>query len=103
MKDDSIAKRFAVELHVFSHLLVADIFELCERAKVLNTALKQALYAKSDKHTTFEEAGPPFRSRRASTAFLFQNFNCHVKIYFLFVTELGSSPILHIVDYATPF
>ena len=92
------AKRFAVKLHSFSHLSVEDMKTICNRAGVLTREIEAALAEAFEKCTSCKQTGRPLNSRSVSLGKVLAEFNSHVQIDFLYVTEIGPKPILHVID-----
>ena len=64
---------------------------------------KQAFKVAFDKFTLCKSTGRPVRSRKVSLGKAFPSFNQHVQVDCMFIGEMKTLPMLHMVDTSTAF
>jgi len=101
--DSKYARMFAVRLHTFTHLTPNDMKKIFKRAKILTPLLSKAVESAFSKCTACKATGRPVHSSKVSFSRILAEFNDHLQVDFLFVRELGNTPILHMIDRATAF
>ena len=74
------AKDFATRLHIYTHMSVEDMTEICKRAGILTPILKQALKNAFDKCGSCKLTGRPLSARKVSFRRLLYSFNEQVEI-----------------------
>lgn len=78
------------------------MLELCKRGSILSSVLRQAPTTVASKCTSRKSTGRPSNSELSFGMHL-TSFNDHVPLDYMYITELGHQPILHIFDVRTGF
>ena len=97
------AKAFATRLHVYTHMTVANMEELCKKAGILTPVLRQALQASYNKCLSCKTNGRPLATRKISFNKFLRTFNENVHVDFFWIKDLTSLPILHVKDSSTGY
>ena len=97
------AKAFATRLHVYTHMTVANVEELCEKAGILTSVFRQALQAAYNKCVSCTTTGRPLATRKLSFNKFLRTFNENVQVDFFWIKDLTSLPILHVKDSSTGY
>ena len=74
---------------------------MCKRDNILSLVLRQALTTFASKCTSCKSTGRPSNSRKVSFGKLLTSFIDHIKLNFMYITELGKQPVVHIVHVHT--
>lgn len=99
--DAQHAKQFALRFHTYTHMPPKDMKKICNRAGIMTPTLSAALDDVYDNCKICCTTGRPLNTNKVSFNTVLAGFNDHLQVDFLFIKELGSMPILHMVDKAT--
>ncbi len=97
------SKLFSFELHSFTHCQLNNMMLIFQRVNIVTGTLRQPLKLALDKCTSCKASGRPRKFEMTSFDKMLRAFKEHAQVDFLFITELGNAPILHVCDKATSY